>query len=90
MSLNEGLDDDCHLYLDYNYHLIDCQFSERAKILVNGKECIQKSMALLVCTEESVERIAETAGYGMGVALSKAFKRIAEVSPQRYRLQATG
>ena len=51
---------------------------------------IQKSMKLLVRTEESIERIAETVGYGTGFALSKAFKRIAGVSPQHYRLQATG
>jgi transcriptional regulator GlxA family with amidase domain len=43
----------------------------------------------LVRTEESIERIAETVGYGTGFALSKAFKRIAGVSPQHYRLQAT-
>lgn len=52
--------------------------------------CIQKSMALLVRIEESIERIAETVGYGTGFALSKAFKRIAGVSPQHYRLQASG
>lgn len=38
---------------------------------------IQKAMELLVCTEESIERIAEMVGYGTGFALSKAFKRSA-------------
>ena len=86
---------------------------------------IQKAVELLVRTEESIERIAETVGYGTGFALSKAFKGlgrragqtcqvrrgssleisenficapdrsgqckcIAGVSPQHYRLQATG
>jgi transcriptional regulator GlxA family with amidase domain len=50
---------------------------------------IQKSMELLVRTEERIERIAQTVGYGTGFALSKAFKRIAGVSPQHYRQQAT-
>lgn len=49
---------------------------------------IQKNMELLVRTEESVERIAETVGYATGFALSKAFKRIAGVSPQHYQPQA--
>lgn len=40
--------------------------------------------------EERIERIAETLGYAMGFALSKAFTRIAGVSPQHHRLQATG
>ena len=47
---------------------------------------IQKAIALLVRTEERIERISETVGYGTGFALSKAFKRIAGVSPQHYRL----
>jgi transcriptional regulator GlxA family with amidase domain len=47
-------------------------------------------MELGVRSEESIERIVETVGYGTGFALSKAFKRIAGVSPQHYRLQATG
>lgn len=51
---------------------------------------IQKMMELLVRTEESIEQIAETVGYATGFALSKAFKRISGVSPQHYRLQATG
>ena len=72
-------------------------FAQRFKELLGDtpvnyvtKVRIQKSMELLVRTEESIERIAETVGYGTGFALSKAFKRIAGVSPQHYRLQATG
>ena len=72
-------------------------FAQRFKALLGdtpvnyvAKVRIQKSMELLVRTEESIERIAETVGYGTGFALSKAFKRIAGVSPQHYRLQATG
>lgn len=43
-------------------------------------------MELLVRTKESSKRIAETVGYVTGFALSKAFKRIAGVSPQHHRL----
>ena len=72
-------------------------FAQRFKELLGDtpvnyvtKVRIQKAMELLVRTEESIERIAETVGYATGFALSKAFKRIAGVSPQHYRLQATG
>ena len=72
-------------------------FAQRFKALLGDtpvnyvtKVRIQKAMELLVRTEESIERIAETVGYGTGFALSKAFKRIAGVSPQHYRLQAMG
>ena len=72
-------------------------FAQRFKELLGDtpvnyvtKVRIQQSMELLVRTEESIERIAETVGYGTGFALSKAFKRIAGVSPQHYRLQAAG
>lgn len=71
-------------------------FAQRFKELLGDtpvnyvtKVRIQKAMELLVRTEESIERIAETVGYATGFALSKAFKRIAGVSPQHYRLQAT-
>jgi AraC-like DNA-binding protein len=50
---------------------------------------IQKAMELLLRTQESIEQISETVGYGTGFALSKAFKRICGVSPQQYRLQVT-
>ena len=67
-------------------------FAQRFKELLGdtpvnyvAKVRIQKSMELLVRTEESIERIAETVGYGTGFALSKAFKRIAGMSPQHYR-----
>jgi AraC-like DNA-binding protein len=70
-------------------------FAQRFKELLGDtpvnyvtKVRIQKAMELLVRTEESIERIAETVGYATGFALSKAFKRIAGVSPQHYRLQA--
>lgn len=72
-------------------------FAQRFKELLGDtpvnyvtKVRIQKSMELLIRTEESIERIAETVGYATGFALSKAFKRITGVSPQHYRLQATG
>lgn len=72
-------------------------FAQRFKELLGDtpvnyvtKVRIQKAMELLVRTEESIERIAETVGYATGFALSKAFKRIAGMSPQHYRLQATG
>ena len=72
-------------------------FAQRFKELLGDtpvnyvtKVRIQKSMELLVRTEESIEWIAESVGYGTGFALSKAFKRIAGVSPQHYRLQAMG
>ena len=51
---------------------------------------IQKSIELLVHTEESIERIAETVGYGTGFVLSKAFKHIVGLPPQQYRLQTVG
>lgn len=70
-------------------------FAQRFKELLGDtpvnyvtKVRIQKAMELLVCSEESIERIAETVGYGTGFALSKAFKRISGVSPQQFRRQA--
>lgn len=49
---------------------------------------IQKSMELLVRTDESIERISETVGFGTGFALSKAFKRVTGQSPRDYRVHA--
>lgn len=50
---------------------------------------IQKSMELLARTDENIDRISETVGFGTGFALSKAFKRVTGVSPREYRLRAT-
>ncbi len=70
-------------------------FAQRFKELLGDtpvnyvtKVRIQKSMELLVQTDDSIERISETVGYGTGFALSKAFKRIAGLSPQQYRQRA--
>ncbi|MEZ4728655.1 MAG: AraC family transcriptional regulator [Caldilineaceae bacterium] len=72
-------------------------FAQRFKDLLGDtplnyvtKVRMQKAMAYLVRSEETIEQISERVGYATGFALSKAFKRITGVSPQQYRLQATG
>jgi AraC-like DNA-binding protein len=48
---------------------------------------IQRAMDLLRSTDESMERIAETVGYGDPFVFSKAFKRLQGVSPREFRKQ---
>jgi len=72
-------------------------FAQRFKELLGDtplnyvtKVRIQKAMEYLVRSEETIEAISARVGYATGFALSKAFKRIAGVSPQHYRRQAMG